>query len=212
MTKNDAIAITGGLSVPSKGRGIWRAYSLPTSACITGSKLALIPNSVCARCYAARGRNCMPAVRAAQTRRLESLTHPEWVPAMVRLIQGQPFFRWFDSGDLQGARHFAAIVEVARQTPGTMHWLPTQERGIVRRYRGMIPPNLVVRFSSARIDRLPALRAGELGSTVHTREPIPGTFPCPAPHQKHPVSGESHCGNCRACWDPTIRVISYPEH
>ena len=100
MNKKEAKAITGGLSAPSKMPG--PAYNLPAVACITGAKLVKVPGSVCAGCYALKGRYRFPNVQAALNRRLKSLEHPDWIRAMVVLIDKAPWFRWHDSGDLQG--------------------------------------------------------------------------------------------------------------
>ena len=54
MLKKEAQKIVGGLSKPSKMPG--PAYNLPARACITGAKLVKVPGSVCAGCYALKGR------------------------------------------------------------------------------------------------------------------------------------------------------------
>ena len=54
MLKKEAREITGGLSKPSKMPG--PAHNLPAVACKTGAKLVQIPGSVCAGCYALKGR------------------------------------------------------------------------------------------------------------------------------------------------------------
>ncbi len=59
---------------------------------------------------------------------------------MVKLIYwqaaetGEPFFRWFDSGDLQSVEMVRDIVAVAERTPEIRHWLPTREYATVREY------------------------------------------------------------------------------
>ena len=52
---------------------------------------------------------------------------------MVVLLKAEnnPFFRWHDSGDIQDVKHLEDIVEVTRQTPEIMHWLPTLETRIL---------------------------------------------------------------------------------
>ena len=54
MKLKEAKEITGGLSAPSKMPGY--AYNLPAWKCITGVKLQAVPGSVCAGCYAMKGR------------------------------------------------------------------------------------------------------------------------------------------------------------
>ena len=112
MLKKEARKITGGLSAPSKMPG--PAHNLPAWRCITGVKLQAVPGSVCAGCYALKNRYIMPIQAAAMERRFKSLTHPQWVEAMTILVSHYsrkvPFFRWHDSGDLQGAAHLKNIL------------------------------------------------------------------------------------------------------
>ena len=95
MLKKEARQITGGLSKPSKMPG--PAHNLPAQACKTGAKLVKVPGSVCAGCYALKGRYRFNNVQAALNRRLQALQDPRWVEAMVQLIKGQDWFRWHDS-------------------------------------------------------------------------------------------------------------------
>lgn len=110
-------------------------------------------------------------------------------------IRDNRWFRWHDSGDLQSVRHLWVICEVARQTPGVRHWLPTREYQVVRTFKAMggeIPPNLTVRLSAHMVDgKAPGM--GLPTSTVSS-DGIPGEGSCPAPTQ----GGE--CKACRACW------------
>ena len=110
MNKKEAKIITGGLSKPSKMPG--HAYNLPAWRCKTGVKLQAVKGSVCAGCYAMKGRYRFKNVKDALQRRMDSLDHPQWVQAMVVLIDKQPWFRWHDSGDLQSLDHLNKIFEV----------------------------------------------------------------------------------------------------
>ena len=69
MLKKEAREITGGLSKPSKMPG--PAHNLPAVACKTGAKLVQIPGSVCAGCYALKGRYRFNNVQQALQRRLQ---------------------------------------------------------------------------------------------------------------------------------------------
>jgi hypothetical protein len=198
MLKKEAREITGGLSKPSKMPG--PAYNLPAVACITGAKLVKIPGSVCAGCYALKGRYRFSNVRLALARRLESLPHPRWVDAMVTLIHGEEVFRWHDSGDLQSVEHLKKIFEVCSKTPETSHWLPTRERRFLPLNTDSIPKNLTIRFSSHMINQ-PPVKSWPWTSTVSTT-----TKTCPAKDQ-----GNS-CQSCRACWDRKIANVTYPKH
>src|SRR5438105_1655267 len=119
MTLKELKEIVGGLSNPSKMPGY--GYSLPATACQTGSKLRLLPNTPCSRCYALRGNYVLASVQAVQQRRLASLTHPLWIAAMARLInhygRKAGYFRWHDSGDIQSVAHLEAVARVCELTP-----------------------------------------------------------------------------------------------
>src|SRR5204863_562269 len=64
------------------------------------------------------------------------------------------YFRWFDSGDLQGVTHLRNIVTVAEHTPAVEHSPPICEAQVVRAV-GEFPENLVVRLSATQIDGKP---------------------------------------------------------
>jgi len=91
MKKKEASKITGGLSAP--GKMPEGSYNLPARACQTGAKLREIPGTPCYGCYAFKGRYNFPNVKDALTRRLESITHPQWVQAMAVFIKGKKFVR-----------------------------------------------------------------------------------------------------------------------
>ena len=203
MTTSEAKAITGGLSNPSKMPG--KAYNIPAQACKVGSRLVSVVGSVCHDCYALKGRYRFPNVRNALQRRLEALEHPQWVEAMIALINSQrsDYFRWHDSGDIQDVAHLERIVAVAVGTPRISHWLPTREYKIVAAYNkqgGEFPDNLTVRLSGHMVDG-PAPELGLPTSTVST-----GEFNCPASLQ------DNNCGDCRACWDSSVPNVSYHYH
>ena len=194
MLKKEAKEITGGLSKPSKMPG--PAYNLPAQGCITGAKLQAVPGSVCAGCYALKGRYNFSNVRLALARRLESLRHPQWVLAMTVLIKGEEVFRWHDSGDLQSAWHLKRIFEVCNATPETSHWLPTREAKFLPLSTDSITKNLIIRMSSHRIDQKP-VKFWPWTSTVST-----GSFTCPASKQGN------QCKSCRNCWSREVANVS----
>ena len=201
------------LSKPSKMP--CESYSTPAATCKVGAKLATIEGSTCRSCYAKKGMYVFPDVRRAMEKRLRAIRNPNWVAAMVLLIERQakkrktPHFRWHDSGDIQDMRHLAKIVRIAVLMPHISFWLPTRESNLIARYRRFrqMPANLIIRESTAMINApIPPVAAGKNYSTVHTAKPIPGAVACIAPRQK----GE--CRKCRKCWDPTIHCVSYHKH
>ena len=201
MKKKEASKITGGLSKP--GKMPEGSYNLPASACKTGAKLRLVPGTPCYKCYAFKGRYNFPNVKDALSRRLESITDPQWVKAMAVLIKGKKHFRWHDSGDIQSVDHLKKIFQICDLTPDTNHWLPTQERQFLPLPGSKIPKNLVIRLSNAKNDTKPG-NAWSHWSTVVTK-PRPGRV-CPAPKQGN------ECGSCRACWSKDVKEVQYKIH
>jgi len=201
MYKYEAEEITGGLSAP--GKMPEGSYNLPAGACQTGAKLREIEGTPCYKCYAFKGRYNFPNVKDALQRRLESLTHPQWVEAMTTLVKKKKHFRWHDSGDIQSVDHLKKIFEVCNNTPGTMHWLPTQERQFLPLPGSSIPKNLIIRLSNAKNDTKPG-NAWDHWSTVVTTQ-RPGHV-CPAPDQGN------ECGSCRACWNKDVKEVQYRIH
>ena len=201
MLKKEAREITGGLSKPSKMPG--PAHNLPAQACKTGAKLVKVPGSVCAGCYALKGRYRFKNVQAALNRRLQALQDPRWVSAMVTLIKDQDWFRWHDSGDIQSLEHLKNIFEVCKLTPGTQHWMPTREAQFLKDIDpATVPKNLIIRMSSHMVDQGP-VNFWPWTSTVTSGQ---GQASCPAPKQNN------SCGSCRQCWDRSISNVSYGKH
>ena len=203
MNLKEAKKITGGLSSPSKMPGY--AYNLPAWRCITGVKLQAVEGSVCAGCYAMKGRYRFPNVKDALNRRLNSLTHPKWISAMAFLIthysKKQPWFRWHDSGDLQGIDHLKNIFMVCNLTSWIQHWMPTREVKILKGIQPeIVPKNLIIRVSSHMIDQAP------VNFWPHTSTVVRAGKTCPAQEQ------ENQCGSCRQCWNKEVDNVAYPLH
>ena len=193
-------------------------FAQDSFACNVGSRLANVKGSVCESCYARRIQRLRPSVDKGWKANLEKgrqwlANNPaQWVAAAVFQIEklaaksGQPYHRWFDSGDLDSVAQLAAIVQVAEKTPSIKHWLPTRELDIVRQWErdgGIVPDNLVIRLSAPMVDMRPVKGANT--STVH-KEKAPIGHACPAPLQGN------NCQNCRACWDKSVSNVSYKKH
>ena len=212
MQKIQAKEIIGGdLSVTNKMP--CKSFNLPAWECKTGSKLSKVKGSSCYNCYAKKGNYVRyPAVKKAQYKRLSQIMNPAWVDAMVNLIErevkriNESIFRWHDAGDIQHIPHLKNIVEVANKTPDVKHWIPTQENKIVNDFikaGGIIPDNLIVRISASMVNGKPPKNA-KYTSTVHTTKPI--GHECPASNQG------GQCLSCRACWNTSIKNVSYKQH
>ncbi len=211
MTLREAIALTGGLSHPSKMP--CPCWGISQAHCVTGSKQAKHPRTACSVCYAARGHYQLPTAQRAMQARLEGLKDPRWVEAMTLLIstESDGHFRWFDSGDLQSKRHLNKIIKIAKNLPNIKFWLPTQEQVIVRDVK--VPRNLTVRVTAPKINaiKMPAFRnvATVVESDKASWDKMVQTnnldrWFCPADG-----SGPHKCGACRACWNKDIKQIVY---
>lgn len=203
-TLKEAEHVAGKLGRPSKMPGY--AYGIPARHCPVGAILVKRPGSVCASCYALKGRYVFPNVQRALEYRFQSLKHPRWIEALVYMIQKRKcdYFRWHDSGDIQGLWHLENMVEIARQCPTTKFWTPTRETRTVKQYlttHGNFPDNFVVRVSGAMIDGPAPAHFPNTSTVVSTQLPS-----CPAYTQG------GVCGLCRACWDSEVANVSYPKH
>ena len=199
MKTSEAWKLVGGLSKPGKMPG-W-SIGIPAKECKTGAKLQQVPGSVCYDCYAMKGCYVFKVVQDAQYRRLKAIKHPQWVTAMVHLINSKKpnVFRWHDSGDVQDLDHLNKIFSVCKLTPGRRHWMPTREAWI-KDHLDRCPSNLVIRFSAPMVDQA-APASWPNTSTVVTAQAT-----CPAPHQGN------QCKDCRNCWNSEIKNISYGQH
>ena len=205
-TLKAAIDYVGRFSKPKKMPG-W-SYGLPTDMCKTGMILKKIPTSVCADCYADKGfYTVYPEVKKAQYRRLDSIDKPQWVEAMIfvmthaKAILEDKVFRWHDSGDIQGVEHLDKIVQIAQATPDVKYWLPTKESNWIQNYSKPIPKNLVIRLSGSFVDGKPPKYANT--STVVTNK---DDATCRA------FENNNECGDCRQCWDSSVKNVSYFKH
>ena len=219
QTLKSAMEQAGRISL-GNGKMPGSTFAISATKCKAGAKLATIKDSTCSRCYALKLEKLRPSVRQGWLANYEKAVSlirnnpAQWIAACVFQINralaksGQPFHRWFDSGDLQSVEMLAAICDVAKATPHVSHWLPTRESGIVKAYRkagGSIPSNLVIRVSSTMIDDAP-ISGHANTSTVHRKGSAPSGHICPASTQGN------NCQSCRACWDSSVANISYPLH
>ena len=197
MLVKEAKEITGSLTRTSKMPGL--SYSLPAWECKTGSKLRKVKDSVCSMCYALKGNYTRyKAIKAAQYVRLKSIEDSRWIEAMTAQVQRSTYFRWHDAGDVQDLAHLKKIYAVCEATPNTKHWMPTREAWI-KYHLDSKPENLVIRFS-------PPMIGQRNESWPNSSMVVLKDASCPAPSQ-----GNS-CGDCRACWDPSVKVVSYGKH
>ena len=216
FTVKAAIEQAGKVSV-GNGKMPGSTFALSATTCKTGGKLINLKGSTCSRCYAMKLEKMRPSVHqgwlANYTKATKLIaTNPEqWAQACAfqinrHAVKGEPYHRWFDSGDLQSVEMLDAIARTARLTPHIKHWLPTREAKIVKDWMAsnVCPDNLIIRISATMIGDKP--RNAIWTSTVHRKGETPEGHACPASKQGN------QCGECRACWSDAVKNVSYPLH
>lgn len=197
------------LSQVSKLDGI-KSWSLPAISTCPGARSSngeLV--EVCSGCYARGGNYRFPNVKAVREHNRLDWQRDDWANDMVKELNNERYFRWFDSGDIYTFTLAMKIHDVVKRTPWCNHWIPTRSHKVphIRLALGMInrEPNAVVRYSSDLINQYsPNLH----GSVVVTPDAIPaGVTTCEA-YTRSPAT----CSGCRACWDKSVKTIGYIAH
>ena len=130
-----AVSAIGTLSKPSKMPG--RAWGIPAQHCNRGAKLHACAGTVCSDCYALKGNYTFTNVQESQEKRHQAflnLPREEWITNMTFLVGKQakePWFRVYDSGDVQSTEQYDAWIEVASRLADIMFWIATRERSII---------------------------------------------------------------------------------
>lgn len=196
------------ISVTSKLDGI-RSWSLQALDTCPGSKAkdgSLV--DACKGCYATTGNYRYPNVKAPREYNREDWQRDSWVDDMVKALDSDRYFRWFDSGDMYAIGLAEKMLEVMQRTPWVKHWLPTRMYKFTK-FQAIIDKmdaldNVVVRRSSDSI-------VGEVldapwSSTIATSFDASNVKVCEA------YQHGGKCSGCRACWDKAIPVIGYVAH
>ena len=211
LRKHHQVTIGGALSCTSKMPCL--SFNLSALDCKVGSKLVGVKNSVCAGCYALKGNYARYKLITKLQPKTKLVHNENWVNSMVWLIKNQGntkdknFFRWFDSGDIQGLKHLKKIVEIAEKLPNVKFWCPTKEYSTVKKYNkiyGKFPSNLIVRVSAPMINQK-LKNTSNLTSSVST-DNRQDSFNCISSKQNN------ECLDCRKCWDSSVKNINYKLH
>lgn len=198
------------LSKTRKLDGI-KSWSLQALDTCPGSKDEdgnLVP--ACSGCYATTGNYRYPNVKTPREHNREDWKRPDWVSDMVKALDNDRYFRWFDSGDMYDARLADKIRQVIEQTPHVKHWLPTRMVKFSK-FSEIIAaidalPNVTVRFSS---DSIHGEFLPHHGSTIIPNDQFKTSAKICHAYKKE---NDGKCNGCRACWDKTIPVIAYVAH
>ena len=195
------------LSKTSKLDGIlsWSLQALDTCPGSIGDNGELVP--ACSGCYATTGNYRFSNVKAPRLENQEDWKSDDWEERMINALESQRYFRWFDSGDMYSIKLAEKILSVMQQTPWVKHWLPTRMvkfdkfKGIVSKMQQL--PNVMVRFSS---DSVTGEYTSDHGSVIVPDPTQAKGFLCRA------YEHEGRCNGCRACYDKTVPLVSYPAH
>ena len=201
-------------------------FSTDPKRCKVGSKLVKVEGSTCSSCYALKLAKVYPGAAKSWADNLDLFRQavegnyvPEWCEAIAHQItmisnlkvkkgdRGAMFHRWFAAGDLDSLDMLRAFVRVAELLPEIRFWLPTREKQLISQYKallGVVPPNMVIRVSSAMVDAKPLAMPNT--STTHSKGSKAYGFNCPAQTQS------GNCGDCSTCWSPEVKNISYEIH
>ena len=149
----------------------------------------------------------MSRLHASTTARIGSGSHGQ--TDMVRELDNDRYFRWFDSGDMYSLGLARKILEVCERTPWVKHWIPTRMHKfskfsvVLARLESL--SNVVVRLSSDSITG--QVIQGSTTSTIATLDTVPSdAVVCEA------YTRAGKCDTCRACWDKTVSVVAYIGH
>lgn len=197
------------ISVTSKLDGI-RSWSLQALETCPGSIENGSLVDACKGCYATQGNYRYPNVKAPRIENREDWKRDSWVDDMVKELDKDRFFRWFDSGDVYSIELAEKMLQVMQRTHWVKHWLPTRMHKFAKFQRILKVmdslPNVKVRPSSDSI-------VGEYVSGLHGSVIVPDSRVDPSQVilcKAYENNGK--CSGCRACYDKTIPVIAYPAH
>jgi len=197
------------------------SYGLSRDTCVRGKHLRKIQGTVCATCYAGKGNYHRPQVHAANQRRLERLLYSSrFVDMFVVALEGEPYFRFFDTGDIPNLTCLERVMDVVSQCRWCRFWIPTREFGTVNAYlatHGSFPDNVNVRISADYVDRLPDPGQVPVGCTFSTVASLKNPNGLPDAHLCLPTFDGEFCekcaeAGCRACWDRGVPHVCYRQH
>lgn len=197
------------ISVTSKLDGI-RSWSLQALETCPGSMENGKLVDACSGCYATQGNYRYPNVKAPRIENAIDWKRDAWVDDMVKELDKDRFFRWFDSGDAYTLELAEKIHEVMARTPWVKHWLPTRMAKFPK-FRKILDAmknleNVSVRFSSDSVTGVYV--KGRHGSVIIPSDATMDSSLSVCEAYKH----GGKCSGCRACWNKSIETIAYPAH
>lgn len=220
--KADALAFIDGKRTPATARafiGLSKNSKMPAytfaiparESCPRGDKLAQVAGTVCSGCYATKGHDAMAPAKAAKARRWAvadlAAKHSEikalWIQAYRIAMAKQSHFRWHSAGDLYSTEYTYLVATAIKATPHVKHWIPTRQANQAPILDAI--PNAVVRVSDDMVNQKSNKWKGHT-SGVHTKDNGGRGETCNA------NKNGGSCGDCRACWSPAVKHVSYEIH
>lgn len=195
------------LSRVSKLDGI-RSWSTPAGKSCPASK----DSEVCEGCYAKFGNYNYSNVKEPREHNMKDWRRSSWCDDMIKELDNDRYFRWFDSGDLMNITQALKILKVMKNTPWVKHWMPTLSYNKIPALKAIMEemnqlPNVVVRASSKIYNVSVSDKEIQFSSKVITNENNATGYLCEAYKNK-----DKNCNGCRACWDKDIKEINYYIH
>lgn len=186
----------------------WSLQALTTCPASKDKGGELVP--ACKGCYATKGFYHMKNVKLPRIENQKGWKEDSWINDMVKELDNDRYFRWFDSGDIYDLRLAEKIYEVCKLTPWVKHWIPTRMHKFDK-FKKVLDKigrlsNVVVRLSSDGINA--EVIKGKNTSTIYKNDSQlkNNMVKCLASEQK------GKCLNCRACWNKDIKIIAYKYH
>lgn len=171
---------------------------------------------ICESCYAGKGAYNWPnSVNLKAHNHTETRKH-DFVPDMINKLYKMPYFRWFDSGDIENEIMLEKIYQICLETPDTKHWIPTKSRELFDQYLWEMLeylPNVKVRYSSPSKHGIYDNIHGSVAIS-DKKELTKSMFLCKAKSVGFKKNGKPNpkkCHNCRACWH-NDKVVAYEFH
>lgn len=198
------VAISKASKMPCRS---WSLQAITTCPGSRNKKGDLVP--ACSGCYATVGNYVYQNVIKPREHNRQDWQRDQWVDDMIKELDNDRYFRWFDSGDIYHPELAKKIYTVMVNTPWVKHWLPTRSYKLTKIKPWLDKmqelPNVMVRFSSDNIDG--SYKKGLHGSVIiPTSNHVTDATICQA------YERQGKCGECRSCWDKTVPVIAYPAH
>ncbi len=186
----------------------WSLEALETCPASKNKDGSLV--DACKGCYATTGNYRFPNVKAPRVHNKSDWKRDAWVDDMVKELDNDRYFRWFDSGDMYDSRLARKILAVCKATPWVKHWIPTRMHKFAK-FADVLAeldklPNVALRLSSDSVTG-ETINARTSSTIIPTAEDATDNMTvCEA------YNRDGKCDTCRACWDKDVAVIAYPAH